>query len=393
MVKLQMVVKPMKQKLLPKKHIWQRLTALPVLVLAVLLTVTLSIAPRVRADQFDDQIAALQQVNAQNKGSLNDLLAQASSFQDAIYKLQLQINALQQLIDQNIAEQTRLQGQITANEQELARQRRFLGEGIKSMYVDGQPTTIEMLATSKNLSDFVDKEEYRTNVQKKIQDTLKKINELQKQLSVQKTAIDQLLNDQRAQQAQLDSGRYKQSQMLAYNQSQQAQYNQQIATNQTKIGDLRKQQAILNAKYNIGNMRGDPNNGGYPSVWASAGQDSMVDSWGMFNRECVSYTAFMVHQDYLAGKNDRDMPYWGGIGNANQWDDNAHAAGIPTDSNPTAGSIAISNAGFYGHAMYVAAVSTMNGQEAIYVQQYNANLNGQYSEGWRYSTGLVFLHF
>jgi hypothetical protein len=29
----------------------------------------------------------------------------------------------------------------------------------------------------------------------------------------------------------------------------------------------------------------------------------------------------------------------------------------------------------------------------IYVQQFNADLAGHYSEGWRYTTGLVFLHF
>jgi len=37
--------------------------------------------------------------------------------------------------------------------------------------------------------------------------------------------------------------------------------------------------------------------------------------------------------------------------------------------------------------MYVEAV---NGDQ-IYVQQYNQQLNGQYSEGWRLITGLVFI--
>ena len=37
------------------------------------------------------------------------------------------------------------------------------------MYIDGQLTTIEELATSKNLSEYVDKEDYRTTVQNKIE--------------------------------------------------------------------------------------------------------------------------------------------------------------------------------------------------------------------------------
>jgi surface antigen len=119
--------------------------------------------------------------------------------------------------------------------------------------------------------------------------------------------------------------------------------------------------------------------------------DSVIDAWGMYNRECVSYTAFKVHQDYLAGRNNRDMPYWGGIGNANQWDNNAYAYGIPVDNNPTPGAIAVSNSGFYGHVMYVESV---NGDGTFNISQYNANLDGRYSTRNNVSrAGLVFIHF
>lgn len=136
-----------------------------------------------------------------------------------------------------------------------------------------------------------------------------------------------------------------------------------------------------------------PINSGYPAMWANAPISSVVDYWGMYNRQSVSYTAFRVQQDYVAGKNTHSMPYWGGRGNANQWDDNARAANIPVDTNPVPGSIAISNAGMYGHAMYVEEVGVMNGQPAVYVSQYNVMLDGAYSEGWRPITGLIFIHF
>ncbi len=393
MIKALMVFKAMKQKT-SKLHfsLKSRLSG-ALLVASALVVMVGVVAVPAGADQFDDQIAALQQQNASNRNSLGALQAQAASYQEVINQLQVQIDALQSLINANLQRQHELQAEIDKNEAELARQRQLLGQDIRTMYVDGQPTAIEILATSKNLSEFVDKEEYRSAVQKKIQDTLKRITELQLQLGKQKQEVDQLLKDQQSQQADLDHDRAVQAGMLSYNKKQQADFNKQISANQAKIGDLRRQQAILNSQYNIGNMRGDPNNGGYPSIWANAAQDSMVDSWGMYNRECVSYAAYMTHQDYLMGKNNRDMPYWGGRGNANEWDDNARAAGIPVDNNPTAGSIAISNSGRWGHAMYVGAVGTINGQQAIYVQQYNASLTGQYSEGWRYTTGLVFLHF
>jgi peptidoglycan DL-endopeptidase CwlO len=358
-------------------------------VATLLIVFVASGAVAVQADEFDVQINALQQQNNAVRGTLSGLTAEAGSYQQVINQLQTQINDIQGKIAANEAQQAALQAKIADAKAKIAEQKKFLGQDIKAMYIDGQLTTIEELATSKNLSEYVDKQEYRVAVQKKLDGMIKQIAALQAQLQKEKAELDNLVDSQKQQNDQLGSAQSQQQNLLSYNEGQQAAFNSQINANSSKIGDLRKQQAILNARYNVGSFKGDPGNGGYPNVWAYAAQDSLIDSWGMYNRECVSYTAFKVHQDYLAGRNNRDMPYWGGIGNANQWDDNAIASGIPVDTNPTPGSIAVSNAGTYGHVMYVQAV---NGNQ-IYIQQYNAQLNGQYSEGWRYTTGLVFIHF
>lgn len=348
----------------------------------------------VKADQFDQQIQDLQQQNVSNKQASDALAAQATSYQDAVDKLASQINSIQQAIVATQKQSDDLQKQIDAGQIELDHQKQVLGVNIKTMYLEGKISTLEILASSKDLSDFVDKQQYRNAVQSKVKASVDKITELKDKLQQQQQQLQVYIKEQQAQQDQLAADEAHQSQLLAYTEGQKSAYDQQIKSNQSKIADLRKQQAILNSRYNIGApLAGDPNHGGYPSLWSSAPQDSMLDYWGMYNRECVSYTAFKVHQDYMDGKNNRDMPYWGGIGNANQWDDNARASGIPVDNNPTTGSIAISNSGTWGHAMYVEQVSTINGQQAIYVSQYNAGLDGQYSEGWRYTTGLVFLHF
>lgn len=362
-------------------------------VMAVVVLAAIS-APAVRADQYDVQINALNVQNSQASGALSGLQSQAISYQDTINQLQSQINDVQAQLAASRAQQVSLQQQITDKQNQLDQQRTLLGEAIKAMYVDGQMTSIEILATSKNLSQYVDKQEYRNAVQQNIQDSLVKINKLQSDLKLQKTQVDQLIVNQAAQQSQLSANRVQQASLLAYTQDQKDQYTSQISANSSKIADLRRQQIIANTRYNIGPAgTGSTCGGGYPAKWCQISQDSTIDSWGMYNRECVSYTAFKVHLDFLAGRDSHDMPYWGGAGNANQWDEDARAAGIPVDSNPTPGSIAISNAGAYGHAMYVEQVGTVNGQQAVYVSQYNASLNGMYSEGWRYTTGLVFLHF
>ncbi|MEK7059449.1 MAG: hypothetical protein AAB971_01705, partial [Patescibacteria group bacterium] len=292
---------------------------------ALALIILVSGAAAVHADQFAVQINALQQQNSAARGTLSGLTSQASSYQQVINQLQTQINDIQSKISANEAQQAELQTKIAEAKAKIALQKKYLGQDIKAMYIDGQLTTIEELATSKNLSEYVDKQEYRIAVQKKLDITIKQIAVMQAELQKQKAELDNLIDSQKQQNDQLASAQGQQQNLLSYNQGQQDAFNQQINTNSSKIGELRRQQAVLNARYNVGDFKGDPGNGGYPSAWANAPQDSLIDSWGMYNRECVSYTAFKVHQDYLAGRNNRDMPYWGGIGNANQWDDNASA--------------------------------------------------------------------
>ena len=373
-------------KLKPKmniKKILTRFTILPLLLMTAVFGFSVLGRPLVLADRFDDQINALRAQNNATGAAKAQLGAEAATLAETVAKLQQQIDTLQAQIDANQAKSDNLQHQITLAEAELAKQKAVLGENIKAMYLEGQISTLEMLASSKDLSDFVDKQQYRNSVSDKIKTTVQKITELKQQLASQKSEVEKLLLDQRAMNAQLDKQRNQQATLLAANEGQQAVLGAQIAANDNQISELRQQQAIENSRYNIGDMHGDPNNGGYPSVWANAPQDSTIDSWGMYNRECVSFTAWKVWNS------GRHMPYWGGQGNANQWDDNARAEGIPVDESPRVGDVAISNSGPFGHAMYVEAV----GNGSIYVSQYNAQLNGQYSEGWRYTTGLVFIHF
>lgn len=343
--------------------------------------------PMARADQYQAQIDALKQQTAETRQNLTQLGAQAESYQDQINKLQAEINSLQEQIKVNQAKSADLQRQIVDAETELARQKKILGQSIKQMYLEGQISTIEMLASSKDLSEFVDKQQYRDSVQNKIKTTLDKITALKLQLKDQKDQVEKLLEDLEAMQAQLGAQQAEQSRLLSMNQQQQRDLDGQIKANNAKVAELRAQQAAAIAA--AARSRGvqivpSTGNGGYPDKWANAAPDSMVDSWGMYNRECVSFAAFKVWQS------GRYMPYWGGRGNANEWPGNARAAGIPVDSKPRVGDVAILYIGVYGHAMYVEAV--LEGGAKVMVSQYNWAPYA-YNEMILSTSGMEFIHF
>lgn len=190
-------LKAMKTKVKFSQGIVMRLNV-SLLVVSGLMIVASGFLPGLRslvmADQYDNQIQVLQQQNSQAQAAANSLQPQINSYQSAVSGLESEIASLQQNINDNEAQQAVLQQKIADNQAEIDKERAFLGSDLKAMYVDGTPTTLEVLATSKNLSDFVDKQEYRTTVQNKLQATLKKIAELQKQLQDQKTQLQNLLS-------------------------------------------------------------------------------------------------------------------------------------------------------------------------------------------------------
>lgn len=372
---------------------------LSVPVAALMMTV---FTPSAQAASIDDQINQLKQNSAQAAQNKQQLGAEANNLAGTIAALQAEIAVLDKQVagtEQKIAS---LKNDIAAAEAELAHQRSLLGINMKVMYTGQDISTLEMLASSKNLSHFMDREEYHADVQAKIDSATKRIEKLSAQLNAEKQSVENMLSDQKAMQSNLAARRAKNSRLLSLNQEQQQAFQNSLNASSAQIAELQKQQAAENKKglvsppstKNVSSVVSKPaqNQAAAPKApagtaypWANVPfPNSMPDPWGMYKRQCVSYTAWKV------ANSGRHMPYWGGRGNAKLWDDNARRAGIPVDNNPRVGDVAVSNAGTYGHVMYVEAV---HGDGTITVSQYNADWKGNYSEARRKAANLAFVHF
>lgn len=366
--------------------------ALSLSAIALIVVAASIYAPAANSATLQQQIDSLA-ADSDKKEDRKDILGvEAGSLAEAVDKLQGEINASQAQINRFESQIDELKKQITEAEIELAKQKKVLGVSIRTMYVEGDISTVEMLATSKDLSDFFDKQQYRESVQNKIKVTLDKITELKLELNSKKEQVQKSLEAQQQLRNQLASQKAEKNRVLGLNQSQQQDLESKIKANSTKIAELRKQQIAANARFAGGGSMADSS--GYPwanyraGSWTHAGScyyGDDIDDWGMCYRQCVSYVAWKV------ANSGRFMPHWGGRGNANLWDDNARGAGIPVNSTPAPGAVAVSNSGQWGHVMYVESV---NGNGTINISQYNVGLDGKYSVRYNLSTsGLVFIHF
>lgn len=326
------------------------------------------------ADQYDDQIRSIQsQIDGYNAQAAG-LKAQADTLQNQIAELNAQKSVIQSQIDLSQAKHDQLVAQISDTQKKIAATEAVLASTIADMYVDSKTTPLEMVASSSNISDYVNAEQYNDVASQQVTDAINQIKSLKATLVKQQTEVDAVLADQQSQRAVLQQKTDEQNQLLAQTQGSEAAYQNLISSSNASIANLRAQQAAANAaaarKYNGVITAGDASHGGYPSNWANATQDTIIDNWGMFNRECVSYTAYKVYTTF------GNMPYWGGSGNANQWPGDADAAGIPRGSTPKVHSVAIMNIGAYGHAAWVESV---NGNGTVTVSQYNYGIHGEYT--------------
>ncbi len=373
-------------------------------VAAVFLVVAIA-TPLVHADKFQEQIDALNQENNQKKTVQGQLGNEAAGLSNTISKLQAQINDVQTKLNDNQKKSEDLKAQIAAAEAELAKQKRFLGETIKSMYVSGEISTVEMLASSKDLSHYFDKQQYRESVSNKLKITLDKINQLKLDLGTQKEALEKVIKEQEVLRGQLAGQRAENDRLLGLNQEQQGALDVQIKANSSQVAKLQAQQAAAFARATGGGKRNfgsagnfqfrnvssqQPCGGGYNYCWA--GLDQYVsDTWGLsLARECVHYAADRVARGvnlapYL-GK------YWG-AGNATNWPTNLSGV-YPVDRTPAVGAVAIAKGEDMGtdagHAMYVEYVLD---DGWVGVSQMNWGGPGTYSTMEIKASGVWFIHF
>lgn len=336
---------------------------------------------RVMADKWDDQINAIQAEISSLQAQAAVIAEQSRTLANALAALTAQKQTIQAQVDLSQAKYDKLVNDIAVTEQQISDNKDALGQIIADMYVDGSISPLELLASASNITDYVDEQEYRASIQTNLSDTIDRINALKKQLEAQKVDVERVLADQKSQRDALAAKEAEQAKLLADSQGQEAIYQSMVGERSANVKNLQEQQqAEIRARlqqYGGGGSAaaGDPSRGGYPDYLANSNYyNPIVDPWGMYSRQCVSYVAWKVQQ-----KNGY-MPYWGGVGNANQWPGNANAAGIRTSSSaPTPGSggfAGVITSGYYGHIVWVESV---NADGTINISQYNEWLPGS---GW-----------
>ena len=334
--------------------------------------------------QLQAQVNALKDQQNGLRSTAQSLSSQADTLANKVTALQNQQASMQNQIDLSQAQYDELQQQITQTKQKLADTKAALGTIISNMYVDGKVSTLEMLASSKNISDFVDKQAYQSSISSTLTGTVKEVNTLEAKLESQQQQVQLALANEQHAKAELAASQAEQQQLLDQTQGQENAYQGLIKSNQSQQDQLSSQIAAqMAATIRTGGahvISTGGSGGGYPYACGLYGLMSpWVDAGNYGCAQCVSYAAWMMGQ--VTGQ------YPVGWGNADNFPANAAAAGFNVSYTPHVNSIVffpsgVNGAGGVGHVAWVEGVSG----STITVSQYNYNTGS----GWGQFSRMTF---
>ena len=334
------------------------------------------VAP-VEAQSLDEQIDAVQREIDQYRAKSEQLKDEAASIEKELAGLSAQKQTIEGQIALTQLQHDKLQQEIAVTQKKIDGNRSALGTILADIYVDDQISPLEMLASSKNISDFVDKRSHRSAISQNLASAVQQINTLKETLATQQNETERLLGEQKLAKQALADKEVEQQNLLAKTQGDNAAYQTLTADREARKGELHKQQqAAIEAAMRRGGSGfnpstvGDASKGGYPweagctvnaNAWSFGGPNGNgTDPLGYGCRQCVSYTAFKVGQ--RTGNYPR---YWG---NANMWPASARASGYQTGSTPRTNSVGVIMSGQYGHTVWIDSV---NADGSLTISQYN----------------------
>ncbi len=339
----------------------------------------------VSADQYDDRIRALQADMARFQAEADRLNGEAITLGNTLAQITNEKNALQAQVDVSQAQYDKLVVDIANTETEIKENQDALGGTIADLYVDDNISPVEMLASSQNIGDFLNKQEYRNTVKDQLSSTIKKVKDLKVQLTTQKEEVEKVLAQQKVARDELVAKQNQQASLLAQTQNDESRYQGLIKDNAAAIAETRAVQAALRARSNstggytivdAGSLAAYPWNASncpMMSWYSTGGSDGNGgDGRGYGCRQCASYVAWRIA---------RETGIYYRWGNGGDFARTAINAGYQNlGRTPQPGSIAVLW-GTPGHVAWVEGVSADG--RFVTVSQYNYDYGagfGMYSE-------------
>lgn len=197
----------------------------------------------------------------QEKSKATDIQSQLNTINSDLSLTQTKIGSLSQSIGSKEAEIKRLDNEIKVSIERISKNKEDLKKLIQLLYEKGNLTSVEIIASTTSITNFLNQEEYSRSVQEKVNSTIGEIKGLKSQMEGQKANQEAQKKELENQKAVLDQERARQAAQKSVQDTLLAKSKNKQATIQQNIANLtRDANAARSSAFNGGS--GGYSNGG-----------------------------------------------------------------------------------------------------------------------------------
>lgn len=391
-----------------KRYGFKACRPLSIYVLAVVIVTSALINPMYAtarsSEEIQREIDAITEDIQSATNEIEELQSKEDTLENRLDQLAADVKKAEAELERTTQKIASVRERIAETKRELARKKELIQANAQTIYKNGDPSTLEILFSSNNFTDFINQREDLERTKDSLNDAAEEVVSLQESLKAKDAELKTLKQQQTSDKNALEHKRIEQQELLEETRGEEERYQELRDRQKSEREQLEEQQRQAYARelaaareanqfVSNSNQTGNSSNqsGGSSSYvgtssypWAQA-STSAVDEWGLYARQCVSYTAWKVEST------GRFVPHFNGRGHANQWPSTTAAHGISNGTTPKAGAVAVDmSIQPYGHTMYVEEV--LNGGSQIRISEYNL-IPYQYSERIISAHGLTYVYF
>lgn len=328
----------------------------------------------------------------QNKNEAKEYSAKAESVGQVIEQLGAEINSLNAEIANNETKIETLNKEIKENEAKLIETQNALAEMLVDIHFDESSEPISVLAGSKSISDYAERQARNEVAKQEIAAASERIKDIKSKLNAKKNEVEKALTLSEENKKIVAARRSDQESLMS-------QY-EKSADDASALASYWEEQLKALAWTPPSNTSGSGTRSwgsynSYPYRYNCPQDNVMYNAYGGAVCQCTSYASYKAYEKWGISNT------WGGHAynyvNAVGYYVPGSGATTYVDKNPAANTIAIQLGGAYGHVMWVESV---NADGSINVSEYNVNwsaigcnLGDFCSRNAVGSAGTWFLHF
>ena len=147
----------------------------------VIFTVLLTISGTVFAaseQSLRQKASELKEQADAGKEKLDGASKQVDTLEEKVNQLNSEINQIQGQINTTSKNIEKTEKELEKTQKELERKKNIMNQSVRALYKQGDVSTVELIASSKNFTEFVTGKEYLERVKIGVQESAKKIDAL-----------------------------------------------------------------------------------------------------------------------------------------------------------------------------------------------------------------------